>query len=108
MADRQLGRPLVSVNIPCYHNLEQARRCVASILAQSMTDVEVTLLDDGASDEYREYVAALGDPRVRYVRNPVRLGAMRNMFAAIGAGSAPYSIAFHEDDLLGRHYLEAA
>jgi len=33
---------------------------------------------------------------------------MQNMFAAITAGRAPYTIAFHEDDLMGRHYLEAA
>lgn len=100
--------PLVSITIPCYHNLAQARRCVATILAQSCGDFEVTLMDDGASEEYREYVETLGDPRVRYHRNPVRLGAMRNMFQAIGAGAGKYSLAFHEDDLLGTHYLSTA
>lgn len=98
----------VSVNIPCYRQLDLARRSIRSILNQSLPDIEVTLLDDGASDEYREWVASLADPRVTYRRNPSRLGAMRNMFAAITAGSAPYTIAFHEDDLMGRHYLEAA
>ena len=77
MADRQLTRPRVSITVPCYHNLAQARRCVASILAQSFGEFELTLLDDGASDEYRDYAAALGDARVRYQRNPQRLGAMR-------------------------------
>ena len=46
--------PLVSINIPCYHQLAAARRCVESMLAQSFRDFEITLLDDGASDEYRE------------------------------------------------------
>jgi glycosyltransferase involved in cell wall biosynthesis len=108
MADRQLIRPLVSIAVPCYHNLAQARRCVSSILAQSWREFELTLIDDGASDEYREYVETLGDPRVRYRRNPSRLGAMRNMFQAIGAGSGTYTLAFHEDDLLGARYLESA
>jgi glycosyltransferase involved in cell wall biosynthesis len=108
MADRQLNRPRVSITVPCYHNLAQARRCVASILAQSFTDYELTLLDDGASDEYRDYAAAIGDARVRYRRNPERLGAMRNMFQAIAAGTGEYTLAFHEDDLLGRHFLAAA
>ena len=108
MADRPLSAPLVSVNIPCYRQLDRLRRCIQSVLAQTLQDFEVTLLDDGASDEYRQYVESLGDPRVRYVRNPVRLGAMGNMFAAIAAGRGRYTIAFHEDDLLGAHYLETA
>jgi glycosyltransferase involved in cell wall biosynthesis len=101
-------QPLVSINVPCYQQLPYARRAIESILAQSFRDYELTLLDDGASDEYRDYVASIGDARVHYHRNPVRLGAMRNMFAAIKDGHGKYTFAFHEDDLVGRHYLEAA
>jgi glycosyltransferase involved in cell wall biosynthesis len=108
MADRQVSEPAVAVNIPCYRQLDHLRRCMQSVLTQTLQDFEVTLLDDGAADEYRDYVAALGDPRVRYQRNPVRLGAMRNMFAAITAGRGRYTIAFHEDDLLGSSYLDTA
>jgi glycosyltransferase involved in cell wall biosynthesis len=108
MADRQLTPPLVSITIPCYHQLDHARRAVDCLRAQTLTDLEITLLDDGASDAYRDYVAALGDPRVRYQRNPERLGAMHNMFQAIGAGRGRYTIAFHEDDLVGTHYLATA
>jgi len=108
MAERQLSAPLVSVNIPCYRQLDRLQRCMKNVLAQTLQDFEVTLLDDGASDEYRDYAASLADARVRYHRNEVRLGAMRNMFAAIAAGRGRYTIAFHEDDLLGAHYLETA
>src|SRR4029453_7877398 len=61
-----------------------------------------------ASDEYRGYVESLGDARVRYQRNPVRLGGMRNMFHAITAGRGTYSMAFNEADLLGSHSLATA
>jgi glycosyltransferase involved in cell wall biosynthesis len=107
MAGRHVT-PVVSINIPCYRQLPHLQRCVESILAQTLQDFEVTLLDDGASDEYRDYVESLRDGRVRYERNPVRLGAMRNMFHAIAAGTGRYTMAFHEDDLLGSRYLEAA
>ena len=53
-------------------------------------------------------VASIGDARLRYQRNPVRLGAMRNMFQAITAGRGKYTLAFHEDDLLGARYLATA
>jgi glycosyltransferase involved in cell wall biosynthesis len=100
--------PLLSIAVPCYSQIDRARRCVQSLLDQSFQDFELTLVDDGASDEYRDYVSSLEDPRVTYHRNPVRLGAMKNIFQAIGRGTSKYSLAFHEDDLLGRHYLEAA
>jgi glycosyltransferase involved in cell wall biosynthesis len=103
-----MSKPIVSINVPCYHQLTHAQRAVESMLAQSFPNLEVTLLDDGASDEYRAYVESLGDERVRYCRNPARLGAMANMFAAIEAGRGPYTLAFHEDDLLHRNYLGAA
>jgi glycosyltransferase involved in cell wall biosynthesis len=103
-----MSEPTVSINVPCYHQLGHARAAVDSMLAQTLPDFEVTLLDDGGSDEYRAYVESLRDSRVRYCRNPERLGAMGNMFAAIEAGRGRYTLAFHEDDLLHRDYLGAA
>jgi alpha-1,6-rhamnosyltransferase len=100
--------PLVSINVPCYLQLPMARQALASIRAQSFANLEITLLDDGASDEYRRYVESLRDPRVTVRHNPERLGAMRNMFAAIETGCGRYTIAFHEDDLMSAGYIEQA
>jgi glycosyltransferase involved in cell wall biosynthesis len=102
------GGRLVSISIPCYRQLHHARRAIASLRAQTCSHIEVTLLDDGASDEYAQYVASLGDPLVRYHRNPERLGAMRNMFSAITAGAGEFTMAFHEDDLLSTTYVASA
>jgi glycosyltransferase involved in cell wall biosynthesis len=112
MAGREMSEeahvPLVSINIPCYNQLPLARKAVESALAQSFTDIEIILHDDGASDEYSSYVESLRDPRVIYRRNRERLGAMRNMFAAIESGRGKYTMSFHEDDLLGSAYIAAA
>ena len=99
---------MISVNLPCYRQLEYAVRSIASVRAQTRADLEINLLDDGASDEYARYVESLGDPRVRYHRNGEHLGAMRNMFAAIRAGDGQYTMGFHEDDLLSTTYLAEA
>jgi glycosyltransferase involved in cell wall biosynthesis len=99
---------LVSINLPCYQQLDHARRSIASIRAQTFSDIEINVLDDDASDEYARYVESLGDRRVHYTRNPQRLGAMRNMFGAIAAGSGEFTMAFHEDDLLSTSYIAEA
>src|SRR3954452_12271311 len=100
--------PLLSINIPCYRQIAAARRCIEAMRAQSFEDFELTLFDDGASDEYRTMVESLGDTRVQYHRNGARLGAIRNMFASMTAGRGKYTLAFHEDDLAGVHYLATA
>ncbi len=99
---------MISINLPCYRQLDFARRSIASLRAQTYADIEINVLDDGASDEYREYVESLADRRVRYHRNPERLGAMRNMFGAIASGTGGFTFAFHEDDLLSTSYLAEA
>lgn len=99
---------MISVNIPCYRQLHHAARAIASVRTQTYQDLDINLLDDGASDEYAQYVDSLHDPRVRYHRNPERLGAMRNMFSAVTAGTGEFTMAFHEDDLLSTTYLAAA
>ena len=101
-------QPLVSINIPCYRQLPYLRECMGSILSQTFDDFEINVIDDAADDDYRDYVASLADPRIHYSPNAQRLGAMPNMFRAIFSGAGKYTLAFHEDDLLGQGYLCAA
>jgi glycosyltransferase involved in cell wall biosynthesis len=100
--------PLVSVNIPSYRQLEYFRQSLACVLAQTLQDFEVNVIDDAGDDDYKRHIESLGDSRIMYVRNPQRLGAMANMFHAIHFGQGKYILAFHEDDLLSPDYLKAA
>jgi glycosyltransferase involved in cell wall biosynthesis len=100
--------PLVSINIPCYRQIDYFRQSLDSVLAQTFTNFEVNVIDDADEGDYRRHIESIGDRRVRYQKNPERLGAMANMFHAIHAGEGKYSLAFHEDDLLAPGYLKAA
>lgn len=61
------NQPKISVIVPVYNVEKYLRRCIDSILAQTFTDFEVLLIDDGSTDtsgnicdEYAEK-----DPRIR-------------------------------------------
>ena len=61
--------PRVSVVIPAFNRAANAQRAVQSVLAQTVADVEVLLVDDGSTDDTAERFAA-PPQRVRYIRKP--------------------------------------
>ncbi|MDE5714476.1 MAG: glycosyltransferase, partial [Muribaculaceae bacterium] len=64
--------PKISIIVPVYNTEKYLNRCVDSILAQTFTDFELLLIDDGSRDRSGvicdEYVA--NDPRVRVFHKP--------------------------------------
>ncbi|MFW5471875.1 glycosyltransferase family 2 protein [Knoellia sp. CPCC 206450] len=71
----------VSVVVPVHDVEEFLEQCVESVLAQTHTDLDVVLVDDGSTDRSGEICDALADadPRVRVVHQPnAGLSAARN------------------------------
>jgi glycosyltransferase involved in cell wall biosynthesis len=63
----EAGTPLVSVVIPSYNRGYCVEACIDSVLAQTLGDFEIIVVDDASGDDTRERVAAIGDPRIAYV-----------------------------------------
>lgn len=89
----------VSVIVPVYKAEAYIRRCVESILAQTETDIELLLIDDGSPDKSGaicdEY--SLIDERVRVFHKPNGgVSSARNMGIANARGE--YSIHVDPDD----------
>ena len=91
--------PKVTVLIPVYNREKYVAAAIESILAQSFTDFELLLIDDGSTDGsvgvMRSYTT---DPRVRLVRNEGNLGipATRNRGIALAGGE--YIAMLDSDD----------
>lgn len=100
-------RPTVSVIVPVYRAEEYLNRCVDSILAQTFTDFEVILVDDGSPDHCGEICDdyARRDPRVRaFHKENGGVSSARNMGLNHAQGEW---IAFVDaDDWVLSHYLE--
>jgi hypothetical protein len=66
-------QPLVSVIIPTYLHYETLMsRALPSVLGQTYERIEVVVVGDGAPEETARAIAALDDPRVRYVNLTAR------------------------------------
>lgn len=59
--------PKVSVIIPTYNRGYIVREAIDSVLAQTFEDFEAIVVDDGSTDDTAEKIAAIRDPRIRYI-----------------------------------------
>ena len=81
--------PLISVIVPVYKVKKYLRKCVDSILAQTYTNLEIILVDDGSPDNCGiicdEYAAK--DSRIKVIHQPNGgLSAARNAGLDIATG----------------------
>ena len=90
--------PEVSVVVPTRNRWPLlSTHALSSALAQEDVELEVVVVDDASTDGTADRVEALGDPRVRVVRNETqrRLPASRNVGSATARGAW---LAFLDDD----------
>lgn len=98
MSDSQSVRERVSIIIPTYNRAHTVCRTLDSVLAQSHSDWEAIVVDDGSRDNTRDVIATQygHEPRIRYsVKQNGGAAAARN--AGLGLATGDF-IAFLDSD----------
>lgn len=97
----------ISVIVPIYNAEHTLPRCVDSIVAQSFTDWELVLVDDGSGDHSGEICDryASQDERIRVIHKPNE-GVAATRMAGITAAVGEYSIQVDADDWVEPQMLE--
>ena len=100
--------PKFSVVIPVYNRRDLLLKAVESSLRQTASSYEVVVSDDCSSEDLRAVVASFQEPRIRYYRNEIRIGASGNHQQAVSRATGSYILALNSDDLLLPECLEIA
>src|SRR6202035_1399095 len=60
-------RPLITVVIPTYNRLPLVQQAIASVLAQTYTNWELFVVDDGSDDGTPAAISSINDSRIKLV-----------------------------------------
>ena len=96
----QTNTPTVTFLVPCYKLAHYLRECVDSILAQTYQNFEILILDDCSPDNTSDVAKSFDDPRVRYIRNELNLGHLRNYNKGISLSRGQFVWLISADDKL--------
>ena len=98
--------PSVSIIVPIYKVERYIARCLDSIKAQTFTDYEVIMIDDGTPDRSADIAEKYtSDPRFKLYRQAnAGVGSVRNRGLALAQGE--YIAFVDSDDMIKENHLE--
>jgi len=89
--------PSISVLMPAYNASAFIRQSVQSVLAQTYEDFELLVVNDGSTDDTRDILARIDDPRIRVLDNGANRGVVASRNRAMSEARGQY-IAIHDAD----------
>lgn len=90
--------PAVSVVIPTRNRPRQVVRAVRSVVAQTLADLEILVVDDASTDDVGAALAPLAEPRLRVLRHDRRRGACAARNTGIAEARGRFVALLDDDD----------
>lgn len=100
--------PKVSVVIPCYNHGQFIDEAVESVLNQTFQDFEITIVNDGSTDDYTNKLLENYEKPKTSVYKTINQGQPEARNFGISKSHGEYIVALDADDKLERTYLEKA
>lgn len=94
-----MQQPMVSVLMPVYNGESYLREAIDSILAQTFTDFEFIIINDGSSDGSESIIRSYTDTRIRYVKNEKNLKLIATLNKGLSLCTGKYIARMDADDV---------
>lgn len=91
--------PSVSVVMPAYNAAKYIAEAIDSILAQTYTDFEFIIINDGSVDDTEKIIRSYDDPRIVYLKNEVNSGICVTLNKGLDAARGRYIARMDADDI---------
>jgi glycosyltransferase involved in cell wall biosynthesis len=100
------SRPQVTVITPAYNAHATLREAVTSALGQTVSHIEVIVVDDGSAEPAARALSGIEDSRLRVIRSDVNRGVSAARNTAVRAARAPAVAQLDADDFWRPDHLE--
>jgi len=91
--------PLISVLLPVHNGEPYLRAAIESVLAQSLGDFELLVINDGSTDRTQDIVEALRDDRIRCHANVRKQGLAATLDRGLSLARGQFVARMDADDL---------
>jgi glycosyltransferase involved in cell wall biosynthesis len=99
--------PLVTIAIPTYNRADgYLKNAIDCALTQTYQNVEVVISDNCSSDNTQEVVKGFNDPRIRYFRQSINIGANNNFNFCLDRAQGDYFLLLHDDDSIDSDFID--
>ena len=102
-----IAHPLVTIGIPTYNRADgYLKEAIQSAMSQKYPNIEVVISDNCSSDNTKNLVKGFSDPRIRYYRHDVNIGANNNFNFCVNQAKGDYFLMLHDDDLIDQDFID--
>jgi glycosyltransferase involved in cell wall biosynthesis len=98
--------PLVSVLLATHDDARFLGEAIASILEQTLTDLELIVVDDASTDETEAVLAGLDDGRIVVLKNENRAGLAASLNRGLDRATGRYVARLDADDAADSERLQ--
>lgn len=99
------NKPLISVVMPAYNHEAYVAEAIRSVLAQTIQDIELIIVNDGSADSTEKVVLEFDDARIRYFSQSNQ-GAHHALNRGISLAQGQYIAIINSDDAYIANRLE--
>jgi glycosyltransferase involved in cell wall biosynthesis len=99
------NRPLITVIIPAYNHQRFIGAAVDSVLQQTVSDLELIVIDDGSTDNTGDIVRGYSDPRLTYLHQENK-DAYNTINRGLSLAKGKYIAILNSDDVYALNRFE--
>jgi glycosyltransferase involved in cell wall biosynthesis len=96
---------LISVVLSTHNRAAVVPRAITSVIAQSYSNLDLIVVDDGSDDDTPNVLSAFTDPRMRVVRRKRRGGASATRNTGLAEARGEYVAYLDDDNVMHPHWL---
>lgn len=97
--------PKISVILPVYNVAPYIKKCITSLLAQTLKDVEFIFVDDCSPDDSSKIIKSYSDPRIKLITHAVNKYSAEARNTGLANARGEYIAFVDPDDYIDDNFL---